>query len=114
MIGVLLGFMGSVPKSVSLSTNDLFGGAFGPATAMSLFVTVNQRGLVAPITYSWSKVSGSSAIYPQDASAQITRFNGYVNGAQISAVWKCTVTDSTGFSQDTPNLTITFEDLNAA
>lgn len=110
MIGALLGLFGGGSKSVSVSPAAVFGGVTGPGTATSDYVTVNQINLVAPITYAWSRVSGNISITPSFSNGQITNFYGYVNGAQISAVWKCTVTDGTGFSQDTNDVTITFED----
>lgn len=110
MLGILLGLSGSGNKSVDLSTYTLFGGAYGPATATSPYVSVIQTGLVAPINYLWTRVSGDTSIYSPSLNVPTLRFNGFVNGSQISAVWKCTVTDAVGFSMDTPNLTIVFED----
>lgn len=58
--------------------------------------TVTPSGGVAPYTYSWAKKSGDT-IAPDSASAATTTFTGTVTaGAFASAVYTCTVTDSTG------------------
>ncbi len=58
--------------------------------------TVTPSGGVAPYTYAWTKKSGDT-IAPDSAAAATTTFTATVTDQQIkSAVYTCTVTDSTG------------------
>lgn len=110
MLGALIGVLQATPKAISVAPTAVFGGAYGPGTATSDPITVTTSNLVAPVNYLWTRVSGSTNIYASDLSAKTITFYGYVNGANISAVWKCTVTDAAGFSQDTDPVTVNFED----
>lgn len=112
MAHLLLGLMGTGPKTVNLSTNILYGVAGSPGTATSTYVTVGQANMVPPLNYVWSRVSGSTNIFPSNQYGKSIYFFGYLSYGDISGVWKCTVTDSTGFSADTPNLSIYFSDLS--
>lgn len=112
MIGVLLGFGSSGSKEVGVTSNFLFGGASSPGTASTDYISVTQKNLITPITYSWTRVSGSTNISVSNFSGQTVRFFGYISHGSIIGVWKCTVTDSTGTVLDTPTVSISFEDYN--
>jgi len=112
MNGLLLGFASSGTKTVDVTVNSLFGLAASPGTASTEYTSVTQTNLVAPISYNWTLVSGSTSIYVSDAAAKTVRFFGYLSGGDISGVWKCTVTDSVGTVLNTPNVTINFEDIS--
>jgi hypothetical protein len=72
-----------------------------PARIYTNYVTLSVSGGTAPYTYSWSYVSGDTAIQCQSPIANSTRW--YANlypDTMADGVWKCTVTDSATNSTD--------------
>ena len=92
----LLGVAGGPPLSVT--ADDAVGFAEGPSN--SGFVTTENStnttaaGGVAPYTYAWSRVSGTSPTI-NSATAQNPSWSETVfDGAESVSVWRVTVTDS--------------------
>ncbi len=58
--------------------------------------TVTATGGTSPYTYAWTRISGSTLITADSASAATTTFTGtpLVNNTTYDAVFRCTVTDS--------------------
>jgi hypothetical protein len=74
----------------SLSTS----GTGTPLTTAS--TTVTPTGGTSPYTYAWTRISGSTLITANSASAATTTFTGatLASGTTYSAVFRCTVTDN--------------------
>jgi SprB repeat len=60
------------------------------------YVTVSVSGGVAPYTYQWVRISGSSDIEASNPDSPVTEFqwNGPWNGPPRLSAWVCHVTDS--------------------
>jgi hypothetical protein len=112
MLGAIIGLIGGGAKRITLSETDVYGSTAAPGTAVSDYISVTTANLVAPINFNWTRISGSTAISVSNPANPTVRFFGYMTSGAISGVWKCTVTDGAGFSQDTPNVNVNFEDLN--
>lgn len=70
-------------------------------------VIVTPTGGVPGYTYSWSRVSGSTAITALSSTSYSTYFQGLVSvGSTDTAVFKCTVTDSASNTVDTVNVNV--------
>lgn len=76
------------PSSLSIS------GTGTPLTTAS--TTVTPTGGTSPYTYAWTRISGSTLITANSASAATTTFTGssLASGTTYSAVFRCTVTDN--------------------
>lgn len=63
----------------------------------TLSTTVTQVGGVAPYTYAWTKVEGDT-LTVNSSTADTTTFSatGLLQGENLDATYRCTVTDSTG------------------
>jgi hypothetical protein len=74
----------------SLSTS----GTGTPLTTAS--TTVTPTGGTSPYTYAWARLSGSTSITANTASAASTTFTGasLASGTTYNAVFRCTVTDN--------------------
>ena len=74
----------------SLSTS----GTGTPLTTAS--TTVTPTGGTSPYTYAWTRLSGSTSITANSASAATTTFTGasLASGTTYTAVFRCTVTDN--------------------
>lgn len=72
-------------------------------------VTCTASGGTPGYTYSWSRVSGDTSIFPRNGSSSTTDFGRLCAAAgTFIAVWRCTVTDSVPNSvAATPDVTIT-------
>lgn len=68
----------------------------GASTATSESTTITPSGGTPGYTYAWTRVSGSTDISADSASAATTTFSvtGMVDGETASATFRCTVTDS--------------------
>lgn len=78
-------------------------------------VVVTPSGGVGPYTYAWAKKSGED-IPPNSPSAATTTFTGTVSPSEFkSAVYTCTVTDSTGGTplQAKTDVSVTIGDISS-
>lgn len=104
-----IAFPGGGGGGVSATVNDgtVFGSEarFGPGqpsvlnvvSDLPVSVTVTPSGGTGPYTYSWSHLSGDSAVQVSAPSSATTQFNANVGKNQTKAATKrCTVTDSLG------------------
>lgn len=103
-----IAFSGGGGGGLSATVNDgtVFGEVvdIGPAPAvvnvvstLPSTVTVTPSGGTGPYTYSWSHVSGDSAVQVSSPTAATTQFNANVGKNQTkAAVKRCTVQDSLG------------------
>lgn len=112
MSGVMVALLtSSVALSATADPSEVDGFKIGTGTvytAGSSVVTV-QGGHPA-YTYTWSRVSGSTAIYPENASSASTRFYAYFSAlGNKTAVYKCTILDALGATVDTNTVTITLD-----
>lgn len=91
---------GSGNLSATASTGSVNGAVVDNAPA-PLFVEVVSGNVTITVvggtgpgpTYAWSKVSGSSAIFPTAPSSATTAFSATLGSNQsVSGTWKCTVT----------------------
>ena len=73
----------------------LIGTGSGSTSGSSTVTPING---VSPYTYSWVRFSGSTKITVNSSTAQTTGFSasGLANLEEVDAVFRCTVTDSTG------------------
>lgn len=77
------------------------------------YTALTVNGGSGTITYSWARISGSTAISPGSPTTRNTSFVGNVSpGANISAVFRLTATDGT--SSDTFDVTITVNNTYVA
>lgn len=83
--------------SASVSVGTISHVYSGSATATSESTTVTATGGTPGYTYAWTRVSGSTDISADFASAATTTFSvvSMADGATKSAIFRCTVTDST-------------------
>ncbi|WP_410667919.1 hypothetical protein [Amycolatopsis sp. cmx-4-68] len=75
-------------------------------------VVVTATGGVAPYTYSWQRVSGSSLISASNATGASTSFSTSLPAGRTTirtAVFRCLVTDAAGIMAYAPEVTVTFE-----
>lgn len=72
-------------------------------------VTVSVSGGVAPYSYEWVRVSGSSNIEISDIIGSVVEFGwiGPLNGSPRVANWVCTVTDGANATAST-NVRVTY------
>ena len=104
-----------VPVSFS---GSITGGTQDVETLSSFSVTPNYSGLSVSggsglITYSWTRISGSSAISAGSPSSLATSFVGTVSpSSSVSATFRVTATD--GISSDTRDVTITVNNTYVA
>ena len=77
------------------------------ALATTGTVTITASGGTSPYSYSWAKVSGDNGIAAVSQSAAATNWTGTpgING-NLSATWRCTVTDSAS-TPDTQQVDVT-------
>jgi hypothetical protein len=66
------------------------------ASITTASVTVTATGGTSPYSYAWTRISGSTDIAADSASAATTTFTGssLVSGTSYSATFRCTVTDN--------------------
>lgn len=84
--------------TATASPTSLSGSGSNSTVTTSSAATVSATGGATPYTYAWSRVSGDSTINAVNVSSASTRFSATdMTGAgdSRSAVFKCTVTDST-------------------
>lgn len=81
-------------------------------TAVPSVVTAQGGG--PPYTYTWSRVSGSTAIFPENSTSASTLFYAYFSALGTkAAVYKCTVLDALAATVDTNTVTITLDTDNS-
>ena len=69
----------------------------GSKTLTTSSVTVTAHGGSSPYTFSWARISGSSAITATAPSAANTAFTATLSPNQeLLATFRCTVTDNSG------------------
>lgn len=66
------------------------------ASITTVSTTVTATGGTSPYTYAWTRISGSTSITANSASAATTTFTGssLASGTTYDAVFRCTVTDN--------------------
>lgn len=96
-----------VTLSAGVDNTYILGETYGESgPTFTNAVTCTASGGTAPYTYQWSRLtgdSGSFAVTPNLASTYICRYGSYV--AYYKSTWKCTVTDATGATATTPEVT---------
>jgi hypothetical protein len=90
-------------------------GSAASTTVQTNLVSCNASGGVSPYDYSWTRVSGSSAITATAPTSASTRFKSTTvpAGGSQSAVFKCTVTDDLGQVVSTSNCTVVLTNTTA-
>jgi hypothetical protein len=101
------------PATLSLSQQlSIVSGSRSDAGAVtSSAATALVSGGTGPYTYAWTKVSGSTFTVNSPTANATTFSTTLTNGQELSAVYRCTVTDSlaaTAFADVTVNLTSTY------
>lgn len=77
-------------------------------------ITVTPTGGAGPYTYAWALVSGDPGTWTFTAPAAQTSRVGRANvapGTDYTHIVKCTVTDASGATADTPDITVTVENF---
>lgn len=90
---------GSLTVSVSNPSVSKSQGSFGPGnlTLTTPSTTASASGGVAPYSYAWARISGSTAVSATAPGAATTAFTGSVPlGEQYGALFECTATDANG------------------
>lgn len=87
--------------SATISDGNPYGDVFDPMPAplfkpvTSSSTTVTPSGGTGPYTYSWSRISGDSAVSADSPTAATTTFSANVPREGFrTAVYRCTITDS--------------------
>lgn len=85
-----------VVLNVTLSTSSISTTLDTLSAGNSASVTATADATNTPVTYAWTRQSGSTSITANSASSATTSFavTGITNGQTLSAVFRCTVTDS--------------------
>lgn len=95
---------GGIQASITPSTAT--GTRSGAGAATSNSVTVSTIAGTGTVTYAWTRVSGSSLISANSPAAATTTFGAAIASVgSISAVFRCTCTDSVGST--TVDITVT-------
>lgn len=89
------------PLSVSASPSEATGsfngsGVFPPQTLTTDLVTAIPSGGIAPYTYAWAYLSGSTFTVSHPTSAGTFFSHNFVAFGTRSGTYRCTVTDSLG------------------
>lgn len=85
----------------------------GGTVQTSSSCTATSAGMTAPITYSWTFVSGDSTVTPVNSTAQATQFTGFVVlGTSLTATYICVATDSIG-SVNSNEVTVILQSVNS-
>lgn len=95
----LCGASAAIPLSVSASPTYVENIISSPGIATTDTTTATATGGSGSKTYSWTRVSGDTGLVPTASTSATTAFQGSVGGSyptSRSAVFKCTVTDSSG------------------
>lgn len=113
MSGVLVALIGLNRPSltVKLNTTRADGYRYGTGTVSTVeTVIATPFGGRAPYTYSWVRVSGSSAINPTNPNGPNTKFSSYFSSSGYRvATFKCTVTDVDSLVVDSATIPVTLE-----
>lgn len=82
----------------TVSSSTVYKLLVGTSSGNSSSVTVTPINGVPGYTYSWARVSGDTSITANSATSATTNFNntGMTDQEMNSALFRCTVTDSTG------------------
>ncbi|MEW5251589.1 hypothetical protein [Microbulbifer discodermiae] len=101
--------------SLSRSSSSKEAISTGNTTLTSDSVTTSVSGGEAPYTYTWQKVSGTTLTVNSQGSAATT-FARSAGGVNTTSVYRCKITDGSGASIYTGNITVNFTHyrLNAA
>jgi hypothetical protein len=102
-------FAEGVP-TVNVSPSSVYTLLDGVSTGNSASVTASASGGVSPYTYAWTRISGSTAITANSASAATTTFNvsSIADATTLEAVFRVTATDD-DLLTDTADVVVTFE-----
>jgi hypothetical protein len=114
MSGVLcaiVGMAGTPPLQVTASS--VSGAAISPPSPETVFTlgspNTTPTGGVPGYTYSWARVSGSTAININSPTLQNPTWDAFLTAPQLEvAVWRVTVTDSAS-NTATADITVTLE-----
>lgn len=112
MAGVLTLRIGGNTNSISAvaSPADVSNLGVAPGTIRTDFVTVVVTGGLGPYTYSWVEVGGPTAVFASNPTAASTRFSCYFGSAgNVTAQYKCTVTDANLDTADSNTIDITLD-----
>jgi len=82
--------------AASASPASASGAVNRPGLVTSNAVTITATGAPGTVTYSWSRVSGSTAISISSTTAATVTWSGGVTGLgpTLDAIWRCTITDT--------------------
>ncbi|KAB2901286.1 MAG: hypothetical protein F9K31_02555 [Dokdonella sp.] len=108
-LGNLLGACRNL--AVSASPTSVSKIIASPGIATTNATTATADGGKGSKTYSWTRVSGDTGLTPTASTSATTAFQGTVGGGNPtsrSAVFKCTVTDSSG-SASSNNVSVYIE-----
>lgn len=102
--------LGASAFQASAAPASVYGSRVTPGVAVSASCTCSHSGNTGAISRNWNRVSGDTVIAVSSTTAGTVTWSANVNGLNSlrTAVWRCTVTDSTG-SVHTNNVTVTLE-----
>jgi len=116
MAGVMVALLASTaPLAAATSPTDLSGFKIGTGTVYTAeSAVVTAQGGQPPYSYTWTRTSGSTAIYPEIVGVANTRFYAYFSAlGNKTATYKCTVLDALSATIDTNVITITLDTDNS-
>lgn len=97
MITANLGFMGgSVTKAVRVTPSVVSGWSGDKGTVRTDYVTTIPENMIPPLSYSWSRVSGTGGTAETPTSSSTRFFQYFLSYGNFVSEWKCTVTDAQG------------------
>ena len=103
----------TVWSQIAMEVQPPFVSRGGTGFQQTNIVEANVTGAQGAVDYAWSRVSGDTRINITQNNTQSTRFVATVQqGETLSAVWRCTVTDTVTGATATDTVEVTFESLS--
>lgn len=107
----LIQFFSKFAVSVDRLTVGAGFNSSGAATQTTRLVTASVTGAVGTVNFAWSQVSGDPMTITNPTGASTAFSASVAPGDAVSGVFKCTVSDSSGHSADTPNVSSTINNF---
>lgn len=100
-----------VTGNVNATSRSVTGSGAATVTTSTASVTASATGGVAPYSFEWQRISGSTAVNATGGVTNTAAFSttsaSQAQDTTLAAVWRCRVTDANGVVGYTPEVTFT-------